>query len=62
MGSLFLLLGIGAIYATFGTLTLADIARLLEGGQRPLLAQAAAVVLMCAFLLKRGLFLPFLAA
>src|SRR5690349_10568064 len=46
MGSLFLLLGIGAIYATFGTLTLADIARLLEGGQRPMLAQAAAVVLM----------------
>ncbi len=58
MGSLFLLLGIGAIYATFGTLTLADIARLLEGGQRPLLAQAAAVVLMCAFLLKSAVF-PF---
>lgn len=58
MGSLFLLLGIGAIYATFGTLTLADIARLLEGGERPLLAQAAAVVLMCAFLLKSAVF-PF---
>lgn len=58
MGSLFLLLGIGAIYATFGTLTLADIARLLEGGERPLLAQAAAVVLMCAFLLKSAIF-PF---
>jgi len=58
MGSLFLLLGIGAIYATFGTLTLADIARLLEGGQRPLLAQASAVVLMCAFLLKSAVF-PF---
>ncbi len=58
MGSLFLLLGIGAIYATFGTLTLADIARLLEGGQRPLLSQAAAVVLMCAFLLKSAVF-PF---
>jgi multicomponent Na+:H+ antiporter subunit D len=58
MGSLFLLLGIGAIYATFGTLTLADIARMLEGGQRPLLAQAAAVVLMCAFLLKSAVF-PF---
>jgi multicomponent Na+:H+ antiporter subunit D len=58
MGSLFLLLGIAAIYATFGTLTLADIARLLESGDRPLLAQAAAVVLMCAFLLKSAVF-PF---
>ncbi len=58
MGSLFLLLGIGAIYASFGTLTLADIARLLEGGQRPLLAQTAAVLLMCAFLLKSAVF-PF---
>lgn len=58
MGSLFLLMGIAAIYATFGTLTLADIARFLEGGERPLLAQAAAVVLMCAFLLKSAVF-PF---
>ena len=58
MGSLFLLLGIGAIYASFGTLTLADIARLLEGGDRPLLAQTAAVMLMCAFLLKSAVF-PF---
>jgi len=58
MGSLFLLLGIAAIYATFGTLTLADIARLLEGGERPLLAQTAAVMLMCAFLLKSAIF-PF---
>ncbi len=58
MGSLFLLLGIGAIYASLGTLTLADIARLLEGGERPVLAQAAAVMLMCAFLLKSAVF-PF---
>ncbi|MCC6892686.1 MAG: hypothetical protein IT321_07695 [Anaerolineae bacterium] len=58
MGSLFLLLAIGGIYATFGTLTLADIARLLESGERPLLAQASAVVLMCAFLLKSAVF-PF---
>lgn len=58
MGSLFLLLGIGAIYASFGTLTLADIARLLESGERPLLAQAAAIMLMCAFLLKSAVF-PF---
>jgi multicomponent Na+:H+ antiporter subunit D len=58
MGSLFLLMGIAAIYATFGTLTLADVARLLESGERPLLAQVAAVVLMCAFLLKSAVF-PF---
>ncbi|MBE2267607.1 MAG: hypothetical protein IAE80_05200 [Anaerolinea sp.] len=58
MGSLFLLAGIAAIYATFGTLTLADIARVLEGGDRPLLAQAAAVMLMCAFLTKSAVF-PF---
>jgi len=58
MGSLFLLMGIAAIYVTFGTLTLADIARLLESGDRPLLAQAAAVILMCAFLLKSAVF-PF---
>jgi multicomponent Na+:H+ antiporter subunit D len=58
MGSLFLLMGIAAIYATFGTLNMADIARFLESGERPLLAQAAAVVLMCAFLLKSAVF-PF---
>jgi multicomponent Na+:H+ antiporter subunit D len=58
LGSLFLLAGIAAIYATFGTLTLADIARLLESGERPLLAQAAAVMLMCAFLVKSAVF-PF---
>jgi multicomponent Na+:H+ antiporter subunit D len=58
MGSLLLLMGIAAIYATFGTLTLGDIARLLETGERPLLAQPAAVLLMCAFLLKSAVF-PF---
>lgn len=58
LGTLFLLIGIGALYATFGTLTMADIARLLSTGQRPLLAQAAAVMLMCAFLLKSAVF-PF---
>lgn len=58
MGSLFLLVGIAAIYSTFGTLTLADIARLLESGDRPLLAQAAAVMLMCSFLVKSAVF-PF---
>jgi multicomponent Na+:H+ antiporter subunit D len=58
MGTLFLLVGIGAIYATFGTLTIADISRLLATEGRPLLAQAAAVMLMCAFLLKSAIF-PF---
>jgi multicomponent Na+:H+ antiporter subunit D len=58
LGTLFLLVGIAAIYATFGTLTLADIARKLSTGERPLLAQAAAVMLMCAFLLKSAIF-PF---
>jgi multicomponent Na+:H+ antiporter subunit D len=58
MGTLFLLLGIAAIYATFGTLNMADIARLLASGERPILAQAAALMLMCAFLLKSAVF-PF---
>jgi multicomponent Na+:H+ antiporter subunit D len=58
MGTLFLLTGIAALYTTFGTLNMADIARLLADGQRPLLAQAAAVLLMCAFLLKSAVF-PF---
>lgn len=58
MGSLFLLIGIAALYATFGTLNFADIARLLGGDERPILAQAAAVMLMCAFLLKSAVF-PF---
>ncbi len=58
MGTLFLLIGIGALYATFGTLTMADIGRLLSSGERPLLAQAAAIMLTCAFLLKSAVF-PF---
>lgn len=58
MGTLFLLIAIGALYATFGTLNIADIAQKLSGGARPLLAQAAAVMLMCAFLLKSAVF-PF---
>lgn len=58
MGTLFLLIAIGALYATFGTLNIADIAQKLSTGDRPLLAQAAAVMLMCAFLLKSAVF-PF---
>jgi multicomponent Na+:H+ antiporter subunit D len=58
LGSLFLLMGIAALYATFGTLNMADIGRALAGGARPLLAEAAAVLLVCAFLLKSAVF-PF---
>jgi multicomponent Na+:H+ antiporter subunit D len=58
MGTLFLLIGIAALYATFGTLNIAHIGSLLASGERPLLAQAAAVMLMCAFLLKSAVF-PF---
>jgi multicomponent Na+:H+ antiporter subunit D len=58
MGTLFLLIGIASLYATFGTLNMADIGRLLASGERPLLAPAAAVMLMCAFLVKSAVF-PF---
>ncbi len=58
MGTLFLLVSIASLYATFGTLNMADIGRLLASGERPLLSQEAAVLLMCAFLLKSAVF-PF---
>jgi multicomponent Na+:H+ antiporter subunit D len=58
MGTLFLLIGIAAIYATFGTLNFADLANQLALGERPLLAQASAVLLMGAFMLKSAVF-PF---
>ena len=58
MGTLFLLTGVAALYASFGTLNIADIGRSLASGNRPLLTQAAAVMLMCAFLLKSAVF-PF---
>ena len=58
MGTLFLLLGIGALYATFGTLNMAEIAQSLSTGVRPILAPAAAIMLLCAFLLKSAVF-PF---
>lgn len=57
-GTLFLLIGIAALYATFSTLNFADIARLLQTGERPLLAQAAAVMLVAVFLVKSAVF-PF---
>lgn len=58
MGTLFLLLGIAAMYATFGTLNMADIAGTLLTGERPPLAPASALMLLCAFLLKSAVF-PF---
>ena len=58
MGTLFLLLGIAAMYATFGTLNMADIAGTLLTGERPFLAPASALMLLCAFLLKSAVF-PF---
>lgn len=58
MGSLFLLLGIAAMYATFGTLNMADMAQQLATGERPLLAQSAGLMLTAAFLLKSAVF-PF---
>ncbi len=59
-GTLLLLLGIAAIYATFGTLNLAHVAEQLQAleGERPLLARSAAVMLVSAFLLKSAVF-PF---
>ncbi|MDZ4672747.1 MAG: proton-conducting transporter membrane subunit [Phototrophicales bacterium] len=57
-GTLFLLIGIAAIYATFSTLNFADIARLLQTGERPILAQAAAVMFVAVFLVKSAVF-PF---
>ena len=58
MGTLFLLLGIAAMNATFGSLNMADIARILLTGERPFLATASALMLLCAFLLKSAVF-PF---
>jgi len=58
MGSLFLLIGIASVYATVGTLNMADIALLLGAGDTPLLTRAAAVMLTAAFLLKSAVF-PF---
>ena len=58
MGTLFLLLGIAAMYAALGTLNMAHMAQLLLTGERPFLAPASALMLLCAFLLKSAVF-PF---
>lgn len=60
LGTLFLLLGIAAIYVTFGTVNFADLGRQLQSveGDAPLLTRASATMLLIAFLLKSGVF-PF---
>ena len=58
MGTLFLLMGVAAIYAAFGTLNFADIGQQLATGERPFLAREAAIMLTAAFLLKSAVF-PF---
>lgn len=58
MGTLFLLLGIAAMYITFGTLNIAHMGQLMAGGESPLLARGAAIMLMSSFLLKSAVF-PF---
>ena len=63
MGTLFLLLGIAAMYAALGTLNMADMARILLTGERPFLAPASALMLLCAFFANKcGFPLLFLAA
>ncbi|MCE2472781.1 MAG: hypothetical protein J4G18_12960 [Anaerolineae bacterium] len=56
MGTLFLLLGIASLYATFGTLNMAQIAQILLTGERPILAASSSLMLLCAFLLKSAVF------
>jgi multicomponent Na+:H+ antiporter subunit D len=58
MGSLLLLLGIAALYSTFGTLTIAQIAQAFSTGERPLLALPAVIMFMIAFLIKSAV-VPF---
>ena len=59
MGTLFLLIGIGSIYTATGSLNMADIAlKLQANGEQAVLTQAAATMLVAAFLLKSAVF-PF---
>lgn len=60
MGTIFLLMGIATMYATFGTLNLAQMAQALAatGGDYPLLVGSASIMLTGAFLLKSAVF-PF---
>jgi multicomponent Na+:H+ antiporter subunit D len=62
MGSMFLLMGIGALYTSYGTLNMADIAVSIQLGGRVLMATLAMVALTCSFMLKSAdLPLPLLA-
>lgn len=58
IGTVLLLLGIAAIYSTFGTLNQAQIAQALASGERPLLALPATVMFISAFLVKSAV-VPF---
>lgn len=58
IGSLLLLLGIAALYTTFGTLTMAQIAQAFSTGDRPLLTLPAALMFVIAFLVKSAV-VPF---
>jgi len=58
LGSLLLLLGIAALYTTFGTLNLAQISQAYLSGARPLLTVPASIMLNSAFLIKSAVF-PF---
>lgn len=58
MGSLFLLIGIAAVYTTVGTLNMADIADKINADEPILLTRAAGTMLLAAFLLKSAVF-PF---
>ena len=56
MGSMFLLMGIGALYTSYGTLNMADIAVSIQLGGRVLMATLAMVALTCSFMLKSAIF------
>ena len=58
MGSMFLLMGIGALYTSYGTLNMADIAVSVQLEGRVLLATLAMIALTCSFMLKSAIF-PF---
>ncbi len=58
MGTLFLLIGIGTVYASVSTLNMADISVKFQQEDGEFLARAAAVMLTVAFLLKSAVF-PF---
>lgn len=58
MGSLLLLLGVAAVYTTFGTLAMAEISAAYLSGDRPLLAGPATLLITTALLIKSAVF-PF---